>query len=536
MKKNQSFSLYLNKLISSNLMLVITIAIILSMMLVASVGLNVWNMYGSFNTVVTTEFQLQNLSGKITHLDEVLTMSARMAASTGDLQWEKRYKSFEPELDTAIKQSIKLAPEVYANNTSETDAANQKLVEMETKAFEFVRQGKSTEALNLLFSPNYETQKKIYADGINKTTTNLQARIKLNLELYQQRLFWSSLFSIISFPILALAWFAILGLVRWYIKQRRSAEKALQSAKIELEQANESLEFKVQERTMQLGEANTQIIALNDSLKDDNVRMKSELNVTRQIQQKILPKKEELLQIESLDIAGFMQPASEIGGDYYDIISSNGRVKIGIGDVTGHGLESGMLMLMAQTSVRTLLENNETDPQKFLNTLNRTIYHNVKRMESDKNMTLCLLDYDDGRVRISGQHEEILIIRRGGMVQKIDTMELGFPIGLEVEISHFVAYADLQLLPGDIIVLYTDGITEAENASGELYGLKGLTQVVKDNWQKSAEEIKQAVIDDLWQYIGDRNLLDDITLVVLKQKSMAIVTELADSLTLSSSN
>jgi serine phosphatase RsbU (regulator of sigma subunit) len=537
MKKKQKFSPSLNKLISSNLMLVITIAIILSMMLVASVGWNVWNMYGSFNTVVTTEFQLQNLSGKITHLDEVLTMSARMAASTGDLQWEKRYKSFEPELDTAIKQAIKLAPEVYSsNNTSETDAANQKLVEMETKAFEFVRQGKSTEALNLLFSPNYETQKKIYADGITKTTTNLQARIKSNLDLYQQRLFWSSLFSIISFPILALAWFAILGLVRWYIRQRRSAEKALQSAKIQLEQANESLEFKVQERTMQLGEANTQIIALNDSLKDDNVRMKSELNVTRQIQQKILPRKEELLQIESLDIAGFMQPASEIGGDYYDIISANGRVKIGIGDVTGHGLESGMLMLMAQTSVRTLLENNETDPQKFLNTLNRTIYHNVQRMESDKNMTLCLLDYENGRVRISGQHEEILIIRRGGMVQKVDTTDLGFPIGLEEEIGHFVAYADLQLLPGDIIVLYTDGITEAENANAELYGLQRLTQVAKDNWQKSAEEIKQAVIDDLWQYIGDRNLLDDITLVVLKQKSMPLVTGLADNLVLSTSN
>ncbi|PAX60018.1 hypothetical protein CK510_04035 [Brunnivagina elsteri CCALA 953] len=283
---------------------------------------------------------------------------------------------------------------------------------------------------------------------------------------------------------------------------------------------------------MQLREANTQIIALNDSLKDDNVRMKSELNVTRQIQQKILPKKEELLQIESLDIAGFMQPASEIGGDYYDIISSNGRVKIGIGDVTGHGLESGMLMLMAQTSIRTLLENNETDPQKFLNTLNQTIYHNVKRMESDKNMTLCLLDYENGRVRISGQHEEILIIRRGGMVQKIDTMELGFPIGLEEEISHFVAYADLQLLPGDVIVLYTDGITEAENANGEFYGLKRLTQLAKDNWQKSAEEIKQAVIDDLWQYIGDRNLLDDITLVVLKQKSMPTVTDFANDLAL----
>jgi serine phosphatase RsbU (regulator of sigma subunit) len=263
-----------------------------------------------------------------------------------------------------------------------------------------------------------------------------------------------------------------------------------------------------------------EVSLLNERLNSDNFRMKSELDITREIQQKILPKPQELAQISQLDIAGFMQPASEIGGDYYDILHQDGRVKIGIGDVTGHGLESGMLMLMVQTAVRTLLESNETDPQKFLNTLNRTIYHNVQRMESDKNMTLCLLDYENGRVRISGQHEEMLIIRRGGMVQRIDTMELGFPIGLEEEITHFVAYADLQLLTGDVVVLYTDGITEAENASGELYGLKRLTEVSKDNWQKSAEEIKQAVIDDLWQHIGEHTIHDDVTLVILKQKQL----------------
>ncbi|HBB31884.1 MAG TPA: serine/threonine protein phosphatase, partial [Cyanobacteria bacterium UBA9273] len=75
------------------------------------------------------------------------------------------------------------------------------------------------------------------------------------------------------------------------------------------------------------------------------------------------------------EIAGFMEPASEVGGDYYDVLYHNGTVKIGIGDVTGHGLESGVLMLMVQTAVRTLLEVNETDSKKFLDVLNRTIYN-----------------------------------------------------------------------------------------------------------------------------------------------------------------
>ena len=114
------------------------------------------------------------------------------------------------------------------------------------------------------------------------------------------------------------------------------------------------------------------------------------MEITRKLQQMILPKPEELQQISELDIAGFMEPASEVGGDYYDVLQHNGRVKIGIGDVTGHGLESGVLMIMVQTAVRSLMENNETDPIKFFNALNRTIYDNVQRMNSDKNLSLML--------------------------------------------------------------------------------------------------------------------------------------------------
>ncbi len=105
----------------------------------------------------------------------------------------------------------------------------------------------------------------------------------------------------------------------------------------------------------QLAEANTKIQTLNKRLKTENLRMGAELEVTRQLQAKILPKSQELEQILDLDIAGFMEPASEIGGDYYDIIKGDDKVTISIGDVTGHGLESGILMVMVQTTIRTLL-------------------------------------------------------------------------------------------------------------------------------------------------------------------------------------
>lgn len=291
-----------------------------------------------------------------------------------------------------------------------------------------------------------------------------------------------------------------------------------EQAETELEQANEELETRVEERTSELKDANEEITRLNDRLKAENIRMAAELAVTRQLQQMILPKESELDSIEQLDISGFMESATEVGGDYYDVLQQEGRIKIGIGDVTGHGLESGVLMIMVQTAVRTLLINNETDPVKFLNVLNRTIYDNVQRMNSDKNLTLVVLDYQEGRLRLSGQHEEIIMVRAGGILERIDTVDLGFPLGLIENIDDFVSYTDVQLNPGDVVVLYTDGITEAENMNGEQYGLERLCEAIKQNWQGSAAEIRQAAIADVRQHIGAQTIYDDITLVVLKQK------------------
>lgn len=285
-----------------------------------------------------------------------------------------------------------------------------------------------------------------------------------------------------------------------------------------LEKANAELEQRVEQRTGELKEANQEITLLNDRLKAENLRMSAELDVTRRLQQMLLPKELELNQIPGLDIAGFMEPAEEVGGDYYDVLNYNGRIKIGIGDITGHGLESGVLMIMVQTVVRTLQAYEETDPVKFLTVLNRTIYDNVQRMNSDKNLTLSLLDYQQGQLRLSGQHEEIIVVRSNGTVEQIDTIDLGFPIGLEADIAEFVAQTQVHLHPGDVVVLYTDGITEAETLAGVQYGIEQLCEVVRLHRQHSANQIKQVVIDDLRRHIGEQKVYDDITLLVLKQK------------------
>ncbi len=265
--------------------------------------------------------------------------------------------------------------------------------------------------------------------------------------------------------------------------------------------------------------ANLQILQLNERLQADNMRLKSELDITRRLQQMILPKSSELESVEGLDIAGYMEPADEVGGDYYDVLNLDGKIKIGIGDVTGHGLESGMLMLMVQTAVRTLQEVEETNPVRFMDILNRTIYKNIQRMDSGKNLTLSLIDYSNGELILSGQHEEVILARSNGEVELLDTTDLGFPIGLDDEIADFVGEQKIQLDTGDVAVLFTDGITEAEDIHGNLYGIEKLCEVIKQNRQLSATEIKDAVIEDVRSHIGLQQVFDDITLLVLKQKN-----------------
>ncbi|UNU22184.1 GAF domain-containing protein [Microcoleus vaginatus PCC 9802] len=291
-------------------------------------------------------------------------------------------------------------------------------------------------------------------------------------------------------------------------------------AAISLENAllYQTLEDKVEERTAQLAQANQAISALNQRLKTENLRMSAELDILKQMQQLILPKPAELAAIAELDIAGFMEPAEEVGGDYYDVLCTDGVVTVCIGDVTGHGLESGILMVMTQAAVRALKEVQEIDPVRFLDTLNRTIYKNVQRMNSDKNMTLALLNYADSTISISGQHEETLVVRKGGQIQRIDTIDLGFPIGLDEDISDWISHVLVDLEPGDGVVLYTDGIPEARNMHKKFYGIERLCEVVSQNWHLSAEQIKEATIDDLRKFIGKQKVFDDITLLVLKQQ------------------
>ncbi|TGR35813.1 SpoIIE family protein phosphatase, partial [Mesorhizobium sp. M8A.F.Ca.ET.198.01.1.1] len=93
---------------------------------------------------------------------------------------------------------------------------------------------------------------------------------------------------------------------------------------------------------------------------------------------------------------------------------------------------------------------------------------NIERTSTGKHLTLAFLDFEDERVTLSGQHEDVLVMRAGGEVERIDTLDLGLPVGLENDISPFIDTRDIEFGSGDVIVLHTDGVTEAEDEDKRL--------------------------------------------------------------------
>lgn len=284
---------------------------------------------------------------------------------------------------------------------------------------------------------------------------------------------------------------------------------------------SDNLERQVRERTAELQQANEEINALNERLKTENLRMRAELDVARELQAMVLPHANELASVAELDVAAYMRPADEVGGDYYDFLTEQGgSVKIGIGDVSGHGLESGVVMLMVQTAVRTLWLSGERDRERFLGLVNRLLYENVRRLATHRSMTLTLLDYQgQGEFALTGQHEELLVLRSDGRIERVDTLALGMPLALDPQIGAFLGSIELHLAPGECLLLHTDGITEAENPARELYGLERLAEVAGRHRHDSAAEMVQAIVADVQAFMAERRMLDDITLMVVKRRA-----------------
>ncbi len=204
-----------------------------------------WYAYGSYQAIKNLDkeaLKIEELKGVIVHLDEVLTMSARMAVATGDLKWEERYLKFEPQLDAAIKESIVLSPEAYEGMAAQTDAANIKLVEMENQAFSFIHQSRVKEAQEILFGKEYEKQKHIYAQGMQQQTIQLRKHAEKILQAEKENIHVLIFIIVLVLFFLVAIWIIILNFInRWQKAMAQTHQKRSEQALQRSEELSHSI-------------------------------------------------------------------------------------------------------------------------------------------------------------------------------------------------------------------------------------------------------------------------------------------------------
>jgi methyl-accepting chemotaxis protein len=201
----------------SNRFRLLTIPLALTVSLCTGMGWYVWDSYNAFKIIQTQDLRIQKLSGDITYLDEVLTASARLSATTGNKRWEERYLSYVPKLDAELAEAQKLLPNVFKSDAfAKTNAANEKLVAMETRAFELVNQGNPKAATALLLGSEYEAQKKIYSQGLEEAIAGLQNYVNTNIQAKSQQAFTAIALLLIASVILLFAWISVLRTMLGY--------------------------------------------------------------------------------------------------------------------------------------------------------------------------------------------------------------------------------------------------------------------------------------------------------------------------------
>lgn len=243
----------------------------------------------------------------------------------------------------------------------------------------------------------------------------------------------------------------------------------------------------------------------------EHARLAQELEIAARIQTGILPKH---TRVSGLEIASTMLPTDEVGGDYFDVIPVDRGCWLAIGDVAGHGLKTGLVMLMIQSIIAATTHADPTAaPAKVWHALNHVLCDNVRvRLGQDEHATLSLLRYDiDGNIVVAGAHEDIVIYRqRLGRSEVIPTQGLwaGITQDLPPDATPESAF---KLEPGDVMVLYTDGIVEAMDATGEQFGLERLCRLVErvggEPTRDICEHINRTVLAHMHQQKDDLTLL-----------------------------
>ena len=235
-----------------------------------------------------------------------------------------------------------------------------------------------------------------------------------------------------------------------------------------------------------------------------------DLAIAKQVQARLFPQRQPL--IRTLVYAGTCHPARTVGGDYYDFLDlGSRRLGLVVADIAGKGIGAALLVANLQAALRSQCATAWEQPERFLRSVSQLLYENTA--EGDY-ATLFFAEYDDDtrKLRYSNcGHPPALLLRGDDGLERLGATST--VVGLFDKWECLMG--ERELAPGDIILLYTDGITEALNGEGEEFGEGRLLEAARQNCQLSLPELLAAVVDQARGFSPDEHA-DDITLIVAK--------------------
>jgi sigma-B regulation protein RsbU (phosphoserine phosphatase) len=239
----------------------------------------------------------------------------------------------------------------------------------------------------------------------------------------------------------------------------------------------------------------------------DRVRVRDELQVARELQAELLP--HGAIELPGYRFAHSYRTANEVGGDYYEVLRlPDGRAALMVGDATGHGMASGLVMAIANATLKTALDL-DPDPSRVAALLNRTLCRTGTRRTFMTVFYALLAPATGDLVSFCAGHPFPLLRRAGGQVEELGRG--GLPLGVHQELApEPLATA---LAPGDLLVLYTDGLAEAVNAQDEAFGYDRIEALVRPGGKP--QEVHDRILAAFDAHVGEEPLRDDLTLLVV---------------------
>jgi HAMP domain-containing protein len=275
--------------------------------------------------------------------------------------------------------------------------------------------------------------------------------------------------------------------------------------------------------TNQLGEMAQSFDRMTESLSSllvtvaEKERLQSEIEIAATIQRNLLPS--EGPKFRGVSFSAHFEPTASIGGDYYDVFNlDKTRLAVAIGDVSGHGLSTGIVMAMVKAAMTTLVEEG-ADERSLFRRLNELVHRSTER-RAFMTLGFTIFDLEHATIRhTNAGHLYPYLLRKNAAPYSIESPSL--PLGVRSDIV--TQTVELKLEEGDAIVYLSDGIVEAQDANGDPLGFDHLEAILAQQTDRSPSTIRDAILDAVARHAGTRPADDDRTIMVLRFDNFATV-------------